>query len=231
VDATRQPLVATAGTTSESPPTERFVIRVWLPDRPGALGAVASRIGAVGGDVTGIEIVDQGGGCAVDELAVELPSRQLDLTLREIRAVDEVRVESVRAIDSPPLDPRLGPLEACLAAFEARTHQQLAETLCEHSQLLVNGDWAAVVCTTDGSVVAVRGDSPPLDWLGAYALGAPRSPYPQDPLGGEGEVVCSHLGETGRTLVLGRATTPLRQREAEIVDALTLVVTARWNEV
>ena len=36
------------------------VIRVWMPDRPGALGQVASRIGAVRGDVLGIEILEQG---------------------------------------------------------------------------------------------------------------------------------------------------------------------------
>src|ERR687894_623261 len=30
---------------------ETFVVRVWVPDRPGALGQVASRIGAVRGDV------------------------------------------------------------------------------------------------------------------------------------------------------------------------------------
>src|SRR6478672_7764897 len=34
------------------------VLRVWLPDRPGALGAVATRIGAVRGDVIGIDIIE-----------------------------------------------------------------------------------------------------------------------------------------------------------------------------
>src|SRR5258708_2115710 len=54
-----------------------FVVRVWLPDRPGALGAVASRIGSVRGDLTGIEILERGGGRAIDELIVELPSEDL----------------------------------------------------------------------------------------------------------------------------------------------------------
>ncbi len=45
-------------------------MRVWLPDRPGALGAVASRIGAVRGDVVGIDILETGDGVAVDELVV-----------------------------------------------------------------------------------------------------------------------------------------------------------------
>ena len=52
-------------------------LRVWLPDRPGALGAVASRIGSVKGDVTGIEILEQGGGRAIDDLVVTLPDPSL----------------------------------------------------------------------------------------------------------------------------------------------------------
>jgi hypothetical protein len=50
-----------------------IVVRVWMPDRPGALGQVASRIGAVRGDVLAIEILEQGGGRAIDELTVALP--------------------------------------------------------------------------------------------------------------------------------------------------------------
>ena len=45
-----------------------YVVRLWLPDRPGALGQVASRIGAVHGDVVGIEILERGGGSAIDDL-------------------------------------------------------------------------------------------------------------------------------------------------------------------
>ena len=48
------------------------LVRVWLPDRPGALGLVASRIGSVDGDIVGIDVLEQGDGVAVDEFAVEL---------------------------------------------------------------------------------------------------------------------------------------------------------------
>ncbi|HEX2063276.1 MAG TPA: hypothetical protein VHE80_02530, partial [Acidimicrobiales bacterium] len=54
-----------------------YVMRVWLPDRPGALGGVASRIGAVRGDVTSIDILERGAGLAIDELVVDLPSDDL----------------------------------------------------------------------------------------------------------------------------------------------------------
>src|ERR671916_3479374 len=95
-------------------PVETFVIRMWLPDRPGALGQVASRIGAVRGDVVGIDILERDGGQAVDELVVELPDDSLlDILVREIRQVDGVGVEEVRPLtDGRHHDPRLDAFEA-----------------------------------------------------------------------------------------------------------------------
>ena len=59
------------GVSDESQITH-VLVRVWLPDRPGALGLVASRIGAIGGDIIGIDVLERGGEIAVDEFAVEL---------------------------------------------------------------------------------------------------------------------------------------------------------------
>ena len=76
-----------------------YLVRVWRPDRPGALGQVASRIGAVQGDVVGIEILERGAGRAIDELVVELPEDGLvDLLVTEISQVDGVDVEDVRTL-------------------------------------------------------------------------------------------------------------------------------------
>ena len=76
---------------------ETYIVRVWLPDRPGALGQVASRIGAVRGEIVGIDILERGGGRAIDELAVQIPDASLvDLLVSEIRAVDGVDVEEIR---------------------------------------------------------------------------------------------------------------------------------------
>src|SRR5690606_12942004 len=75
-----------------------FVGRVWVPDRPGALGQVASRIGAVGGDVLGIEVIDRGGGRAVDELTIQLVPAHVELLIREVNAVDGVDVEELREV-------------------------------------------------------------------------------------------------------------------------------------
>ena len=72
---------------------ETFVVRLWLPDRPGALGQVASRIGAVRGEIVGIEILERGAGRAIDELAVDLPHASLvELLVEEIQQVDGVEI-------------------------------------------------------------------------------------------------------------------------------------------
>ena len=79
-----------------------FVLRVWIPDRPGALGAVASRIGSVKADVIGIDIIERGAGRAIDDLVIELPDAELvDLLLAEIAQVDGVDVEDIRELDGP----------------------------------------------------------------------------------------------------------------------------------
>ena len=79
-----------------------YLIRVQLPDRPGALGAVASRIGSVGGDVVSIEILQRDNGIVVDELGVGLAGDHLiDLLRDEILEVDGVSIESVRPVEGP----------------------------------------------------------------------------------------------------------------------------------
>ena len=75
----------------------RYVVRIRLPDRPGALGQVASRIGAVGGDIVAIDIIERSRGRAIDEFVLEMDGDHLvELLRNEIHEVDGVHVEDVR---------------------------------------------------------------------------------------------------------------------------------------
>jgi ACT domain-containing protein len=74
-----------------------YVVRIALPDRPGALGLVASRIGAVGGDIVAINILEREDGRAVDEFVVEIAQDLIDLLQSEIHEVDGVSVLDIRA--------------------------------------------------------------------------------------------------------------------------------------
>lgn len=94
------------------------MIRVSLPDRPGALGAVAVRVGAVRGNVVGIAIVERYEGEAIDELVVELPSPDLvGLLVEEISQVDGVHVDLVEPVVQVGTDPRLEALDAVARLF------------------------------------------------------------------------------------------------------------------
>ena len=78
-----------------------YVVRIALPDRPGALGLVASRIGAVGGDIVAINILEREGGQAVDEFVIEIGGHHLiELLQSEIHEVDGVSVLEIREAGS-----------------------------------------------------------------------------------------------------------------------------------
>src|SRR3712207_426474 len=135
-----------------------YVLRVWLPDRPGALGAVASRIGAVRGEIVGIDILERGAGRAIDELAVDLPDDSLvGLLVSEIRAVDGVDVEEVRPVDGEHHDPRSDALETAAVIVGASSRDDLLEAVVTHGRRVLGGAWAAVLRLDDGEVLVGDG--------------------------------------------------------------------------
>jgi hypothetical protein len=74
-----------------------YLLRVVLPDRPGALGAVATALGAVGADILSIDVIERGPGRATDDIVVELPPDRLaDSLVTAAATVDGVQVESIR---------------------------------------------------------------------------------------------------------------------------------------
>jgi predicted enzyme related to lactoylglutathione lyase len=72
-----------------------YLLRCALPDRPGALGLVASRIGAVRGDIVSIAVRRRLADSVIDEFRVVLPDdTRIELLQAEVAQVDGVRIES-----------------------------------------------------------------------------------------------------------------------------------------
>jgi hypothetical protein len=202
---------------------ETYVVRVWLPDRPGALGQVASRIGAVRGDVVGIEILETGGGRAVDDLTVQLPEPGLvELLIAEIAEVDGVDVEDVHRVERPRIDGDLDGLEA--AATLAESDGDLLTALAETVHRLLRADWVVVAGISGDSVRAQLGTPPATAWLAAFVEGVRH-------LGDGGESSPDDLAwaiaERNEVLIaVGRSGQPFRRRERRQVTALTRVADA-----
>jgi hypothetical protein len=199
-----------------------LVVRVWLPDRPGALGQVASRIGAVHGDVTAIDILERGGGRAVDELVVEMPgSVSLDLLAKEIGAVDGVAVEHIRTVADQRADSATAILHLAAAVAEAPPSARLA-TFVSGLLVAVDADWAVAV--QDYELVERCGEPPDLAWLLAFLDGSghldPARPETNTP----GDVLWARLPCSGLTVATGRAERAVHERERSRIATVSRIV-------
>ena len=190
----------------------RFLVRVWLPDRPGALGAVASRIGALGADIVGIDVLEQGDRVAVDEVAINLLRPDLiDLLAREIEEVDGVSVEAWRRVDRFP-DPRLDFLrlvEDLLAAPDIATLEIRLVTAIVSE---FTADWSAIVA---GATVLVSSGEPlpSPEVLEALVAGTAASPLVANGVTGPDDLAVAPMHARGATLLAGRDGHPFRSLE------------------
>jgi hypothetical protein len=199
-----------------------FVIRVWLPDRPGALGSVASRVGAVKADVIGIDIIERGAGRAIDELVIDLPDGDLvDLLLAEIDQVEGVDVENIRPLAGPPPDPAVLALDIALRVRDAGDGGGSLQVVVDGAVQLLGADWAALVDTGGSRVMAASGDEVPNEgWLIAFVQGAMTEGAPVDLQ----ELAVAPLSSAGLALVVSRGHSPLRGREQQVLEGLAALL-------
>lgn len=198
-----------------------MVVRVWLPDRPGALGQVASRIGAVHADVTAIDILERGAGRVIDELVVAVPdSTSVELLAKEIGAVDGVAVEHIRPASADRPDPATAFLE--LAARIAGADPDDRPATLGHGLLVAaDADW--VVLASDGGVVMAVGAAPDARWLEAFLDGSEHlGPTVLD--NGPGDLMWARLPGAGLSVVVGRSGRAIHQRERQRLELLATTV-------
>ncbi|HUP85237.1 MAG TPA: hypothetical protein VM143_06180 [Acidimicrobiales bacterium] len=205
-----------------------YVVRVWIPDRPGALGAVASRIGSVRGDLIGIDILERGAGMAVDELVVTLPSDDLvSLLVKEISEVDGVAVEDVQPVPGLGLpDPRLAALETAALLVQQPTPQLVLDALVDRAAHDFSAAWVAVIDGDGRSVRAAFGSTPPASWIAAFVTGSRAASAD-----GPDDMAWASLRGAGLDLVVARPGRPFRARERRQLGALAGIADVRWVEL
>lgn len=197
-----------------------FVVRLELPDRPGALGAVATALGTFGADILAMDIVDRAGGRVVDDLVVVLPKgRAPDTLITAAESVPDVRVESVRPDPGVADAHREWELVEAIAADPAHAVTRLAELLPD----VLRAGWAAVVqVQPDRSVdvLAGGGGVPSFDGVppGWAPLTRPRQLDTDEQWVPESwrmvgtELAAAPLGSAERAVLIGRPGGPALRR-------------------
>jgi hypothetical protein len=226
-----------------------FLLRVELPDRPGALGAVASRIGAVRGDLVAVEVVEHRQGKAVDEFVIELLDEdQLSLLLSEVAEVDGVSVQDVRPVTGRRHDRRLEAYSTALIILKERTPHGVLTALASRVCAELDATWSAVLDVEGLSVIASHGRPPATSWL-ATSLAEARAAGNEDGGGGgsgtddsapsrlrpgpseSGDVGFVDLSAWDLVLAAGRPGWRFGVRERAHLAALAHLADARWADM
>ncbi len=197
-----------------------------MPDRPGALGAVASRIGAVRADVVAIEILTRADGRAMDEIAVEVDRDLLPLLLAEIEEVDGVTVEEVRTLPNGLRDRRLDAYVTAIALLEARSPEDLLAVLAVRVSDELESGWVAILDTESELLLATGGRPPGTDWLADAFRRSMRSPEERDP-----ETLWATLARFDAALGVGRPGWAFSDHDEERLVTIGRLADARWLEV
>jgi hypothetical protein len=210
-----------------------YLLRLVVPDRPGILGAVATALGTAGVDIVSVDVLERGGGVAVDDIVVDLPGDRVpDSLITAAQAVEGVTVESLRPF-AGPLDTHreLELLDELARAGEGASAKLLAAELPR----VFHSGWAVVLESADPWVVAAASDAAPafegldLPWM---PLHGPRLlPSEDDWLPDRWremaiEMMAAPYGGPGCAVVLGRSGgPPYRRSELMRLAHLTGIAT------
>ncbi len=210
-----------------------FLLRVELPDRPGALGAVASRIGAVRGDLVAVEVVEHRDGKAVDEFVVELADEEhLSLLLSEICEVDGVSLQDVRPVSGRRHDRRLEAYTTALIILKERTPQGVLTALASRVCAELDATWSAVLDVEGLSILASQGRPPATPWVAAsLAEARAAGSEPGSTSFGSGDVGFVDLVAWDLVLATGRPGWRFGTRERVHLAALGQLADARWADM
>ncbi len=203
-------------------------MRIWLPDAPGVLGAVAAEIGAMKGNVVGLEVLEREAGVAIDELVVELPEEPgvLEAVCRGVRNVPGAGVEEVTPLSAAEAPDREDTVLAAAAGIlQAATPTAAMNALSGHLMALFDLSWLALADDGLERFSEVHGEAPSVQWVAAFAEGSRSGTDPAHDTTGSG-VFVEPVPETGFTVCGGRPV-PIRHRERHEI-AMLVMVAARF---
>ena len=77
---------------AQPPEPVEITVRCAVPDRPGALSAITGAIGAAGGDIVSVDVVETADGSALDDIGMVIEPSKVAGLVEAMRAVEGVQL-------------------------------------------------------------------------------------------------------------------------------------------
>jgi hypothetical protein len=208
-----------------------YLLRVSVPDRPGALGALASAIGEAGGDITAVDVVERGPSAAVDDVLVETPDAvSADTILAKLNTLPAIVIEAWQPFTEG--DQLIDGLD--IVDGLGSTASRALAAITRIAPAVLRAKWVVIIDQVN-SGVAITQASAGAPWVRWSAL--PWLPLPSagvvdaDPAwlphdwGGDPQLAAAPVGDSQMALLAVRPTGP-RFRPAEIAKLANLAAIA-----
>jgi hypothetical protein len=208
-----------------------YLLRVRVPDRPGALGALASAIGEAGGDITAVDVVERGPSAAIDDVLVETPdATSADIILAKLNSLPAIAIEAWQPFtEGDQLRDGLDIVDGL-----GSTASRALAAITRIAPAVLRARWVVVIDQVN-SGVAITQASAGAPWVRWSAL--PWLPLPSagtvdaDPAwlphdwGGDPHLAAAPIGDSQMALLAVRPSGP-RFRPAEIAKLANLAAIA-----
>jgi len=200
---------------------QTYLLRLVLPDQPGSLGAVATAIGAAGGDISSVAVVEKGSDFAVDDFVVSFATDDMHAVAAAAESLPGVRIEAFRQVaDDVYLPHELDLLDRLVdagsEALSLVTHQAVQAFLASWALILVGGEGGVVTRNaTAGSPVMVWSSLPWLPLGAPMAFDTDEAWFPEKWRHDNVTLAAAPVGDPNVALLIGRRGGP-RFRDSEV---------------
>jgi len=208
-----------------------YLLRVSVPDRPGALGALASAIGEAGGDITAVDVVERGPSAAVDDVLVETPDAiSADAILARLGSLPAIAIEAWQPFtEGDQLRDGLDIVDGL-----GSTASRALAAITRIAPAVLRARWVVIIDQVNGGVAITQASAgapwvrwSTLPWLPLPSAGivdADPAWLPHD-WGGDPQLAAAPVGDSQMALLAVRPTGP-RFRSAEIAKLANLAAIA-----
>ncbi|MHB8245268.1 MAG: ACT domain-containing protein [Acidimicrobiales bacterium] len=202
----------------------RYAVEISLEDQPGALGAVASLIGSLGGDVIDVDVLEHGRGRARDEITLDLLDEEVaDQLGRELEALAGVEVEHFAPVGEYGHHLLVDALEVASAMIAETSLPGMFDALVSGILAAFGVSWVVVVAEGRDRPIAAAGGVPPTS--------VKRASGGSMGLVGSDDCLSLPIGDRGLTAVIGREGWPYRNRERRELTTLMHICATRHQQL